>query len=145
MGRIYYKDQDNKLSSFTDKKSYKLMCVKYPHLVDLTEIEHDEAYAIVNPPPTQEQKINDIERFIVSILEIEMKDKKYFMGFGFKYGRDSVARYPTDPEAIKLTAWQKEVWHKASVWFDSVNSGIEDIDILTQEYIIENLPKVEDF
>ena len=123
MDRIYYKDKDNHLSSFADKKSYELMCVEHPHLVDLTKIEHDEAYAIANPPLTQEQRINEIETLIVSVLETEMKDTKYFLGFGFKYGRDSVARYPTDEEAIKLTAWEKAVWIKTAEWLEELEPG----------------------
>jgi hypothetical protein len=102
-------------------------------------------FSLVIEPLTQEQRIEQIKGLIGYTIDSEMKDTKYFMGFGFKYGRDSVARYPTDEEAIKLTAWQKAVWTKTAVWFDAVNSSIEDIDILTDGYIKENLPKVENY
>lgn len=145
MDRIYYKDQDNQLSSFTDKQGYEDMCEKHSHLIGLTEITHDEAYAIANPPPTQAQRLDEIEDYVASILETEMKDTKYFMGYGFKYGRDSVARYPTDEEAIKLTAWQKAIWEQCSIWRGEISAGTLQISTLTESYLNENLPNIDDF
>ncbi len=57
MSRIYYKDKDNQLSSFNDKQGYKDMCKKHPHLIGLTNISYDEAYAIANPPLTKTELI----------------------------------------------------------------------------------------
>lgn len=55
MGRIYYKDQDNQLSSFANEQGYESMCEKHSHLEGLTKISSDEADEIANPSPTQAQ------------------------------------------------------------------------------------------
>lgn len=102
-------------------------------------------FSIVIEPLTQAQQLDEIGDYVASMLETEMKDTKYFFGYGFKYGRDSVARYPTDEEAIKLTAWQKAIWQKCSIWRSEIAAGTLQISTLTESYVNENLPNIDDF
>lgn len=84
---------------------------------------------------TLKQKIENMGEQISLLIDKECRKDIYFHGLGFADGLLSVAKYPTNPDAIKLSNWAEEFWTKASQIKAEVLAGTKDIDtiILTEE------------
>lgn len=84
---------------------------------------------------TLKQKIQNMGEQISLLIDKECRKDIYFHGLGFADGLLSVAKYPTNPDAIKLSNWAEEFWTKASQIKAQVLAGTKDIDtiILTEE------------
>jgi hypothetical protein len=105
----------------------------------------DGKFSIIIQPKTQEQKVDDIANYIISIHDMESKDTKYYFGWGFKNGIQSLARHPNHIDAIKLNNWIDESWNQASIWFNKITTGEKSIDFFTPEKIKELLPDINNF
>jgi len=137
----YYKNKNNKVYAYETEESYE----KFGKDLNLTKISNEERHKILNPPKTQEEKVNEIANLIISIHNTETKNTKYYFGWGFKNGIESLARHPNHPDALKLNNWIDESWNQASIWFKKITNNEVSIDYFTEDKIREILPNVNDF
>lgn len=92
-----------------------------------------------------QQKINAIADKVSNILDNEAKKNIYYYGLGFSDGMLSVAKYPNNSDATKLSNWAEACWQVVATKLGEIQAGMLDIDTVDNEYINTNLPNVEDF
>jgi hypothetical protein len=97
-------------------------------------------------------KQNAIRDKISKIIDDEAIDKDsngnpikgYFHNLGFTDGLVSVAKYPTNADAKKISAWAEACWVVVETKQAEILAGTLDIDTIDDAYLTANLPKVED-
>lgn len=95
----------------------------------LTPISFQESKDFLKTLIPLEDQLKHIYADIVrQHLDAEMKKDIYFYGLGFELGRESVAMFPNEPDAIRLTAWHKATLIKEKELFDAVRNGIIGVD-----------------
>ena len=91
---------------------------------------------------TLTEKINVLADQLTEIIDTECKKTVYFHGLGFADGMSSVSKYPTNVDAMKLTAWAEACWVKAAEIQAAVIAQTRDIDSVN---IADELPDVVSF
>lgn len=138
----YYQDEHGKVHAFANKST----ALRYIKKLNLKKISLEEKLGILFKPPTMESRSIEINELVNYIVNSEAKNRRRFHGWGFVDGMSTVAIYAaSNEEAMKLAVWAEAVWAQISLWRDTVIHGEEKIIKYTDDFIIANVPKIEDF
>ena len=75
-------------------------------------------------------KIRELGNFISQYIDNECKKLLYFNGLGFANGLSSVAKYPNNSDAKKLSNWAGRIWKRASELHNDILAKKIDVNTL---------------